>query len=109
MMNLAAVWSLSPAYDVTRSHNPTGQWSSQHQMSLAGKVDDFTEDDFMQLAKNVQVKKPREIIQRAVDAVVSWPTFAAEAEVPEKQQQAIAKTHRLQLFSGLSQSSSSVL
>ena len=109
LMNPAGEWSLSPAYDVTYSYNPTGQWSSQHQMTLAGKVDDFTVDDFLQLAKNVQVKKPREIIQRAVDAVASWPTFAAEAEVPRKQQQAITKTHRLQLFNGLGQSSSSVL
>ncbi|MEL5996921.1 hypothetical protein AAFH49_22105, partial [Hymenobacter segetis] len=75
---------------------------SQHQMTLAGKVDDFTEEDFLHLAKNVRVKKPREIIQRVVDAVASWHAFAAEADVPKKQQQAIAKTHRLQLFKSAS-------
>lgn len=107
LMNPAGKWSLSPAYDVTYSYNPTGEWSSHHQMSLAGKVDDFTEEDFLQLAKNVQVKKPREIIQQVVDAVASWSTFAAEADVPKKQQQAIAKTHRLQLFNGLNQLSPS--
>ncbi|GAB2796088.1 serine/threonine-protein kinase HipA [Hymenobacter luteus] len=100
LMNPEGKWSLSPAYDVTHSYNPTGEWSSQHQMSIAGKVDDFTEDDFLQLAKNVLVKKPREIIQQVVEAVANWPKFAAEAGVPEKQQQAIAKTHRLQLFRG---------
>jgi serine/threonine-protein kinase HipA len=98
LMNPAGEWSLSPAYDVTYSYNPTGEWSSQHQMSLAGKVDDFTEDDFLQQAKKVQVKKPREIIQQVVDAVANWPRFAAEAEIPLKQRQDIAKTHRLQLF-----------
>jgi serine/threonine-protein kinase HipA len=69
LMNPTGEWSLSPAYDVTYSYNPTGQWSSQHQMTLAGKADNFTEEDFLQLAKKVQVKKPREIIQRVVDAV----------------------------------------
>jgi hypothetical protein len=44
------------------------------------------------------VKKPREIIQQVVDAVANWPRFAAEAEIPLKQRQDIAKTHRLQLF-----------
>ena len=107
LMNPAGVWSLSPAYDVTYSYNPTGEWSHHHQMSLADKVDGFTEDDFLQLAKKVQVKKPGEIIQQVVDAVAGWPTFAADAGVPKKQQQAIAKTHRLQLFNGLTQLSSS--
>ena len=109
LMNPAGKWSLSPAYDVTYSYNPTGEWSSQHQMTLAGKVDDFTEEDFLQLARNVQVKKPWEIIQQVVDAVARWPRFAAEAEVPKKQHQAIAKTHRLQLFNGLARLSSSAL
>ena len=109
LMNQAGEWSLSPAYDVTYSYNPEGQWSSQHQMSLAGKVDDFTEADFLQLARNVQVKKPREVIQQVVDAVANWPTFAAKAKVPKKQQQDIAKTHRMQLFNGLTQLSSSAL
>ncbi|GAB3243000.1 type II toxin-antitoxin system HipA family toxin [Hymenobacter seoulensis] len=107
LMNPAGKWSLSPAYDVTHSYNPTGQWSSQHQMRLADKVDDFTEEDFLHLAKSVQVKKAREIIQQVVDAVAGWPRFAAEAGVPKKQQQDIAKTHRLQLFKGLNQLSPS--
>jgi serine/threonine-protein kinase HipA len=101
LMNPVGEWGLSPAYDVTYSYNPSGEWSRHHQMSLAGKVDDFTQDDFLQLAKQVLVKKPREIIQQVVEAVAGWPGFAAKAEVPKNQLQAIAKTHRLQLFQGL--------
>ena len=107
LMNPAGKWSLSPAYDVTHSYNPSGDWSHHHQMSLAGKRDDFTADDFLQLAKKVLVKKPRELIQQVVDAVANWPKFATEAEVPKQQQQAIAKTHRLQLFKDFAQLSAS--
>ena len=32
-------WSLSPAFDVTYSHNPAGKWTSQHQMTINGKRD----------------------------------------------------------------------
>lgn len=98
LMDPQGKWSLSPAYDVTYSYNPTGDWSSQHQMSLAGKRDNFSEEDFLELAKKVQVKKPREIMQQVTEAVANWPRFAAEAGVPEKQSAAIASTHRLQLF-----------
>ncbi|MCA8833341.1 type II toxin-antitoxin system HipA family toxin [Hymenobacter pini] len=101
LMDPQGKWSLSPAYDVTYSYNPTGDWSSQHQMSLAGKRDNFSDDDFLELAKKVQVKKPREIMQQVTEAVANWPRFAAEAGIPEKQSAAIASTHRLELFKGI--------
>jgi len=36
LMDEKGVWALSPAYDVTYAHNPSGIWTHQHQMSLAG-------------------------------------------------------------------------
>lgn len=30
------VWSLSPAYDITFAHNPKGEWTHQHLMSING-------------------------------------------------------------------------
>ncbi len=34
-------WTLSPAYDVTYSHNPAGRWSNKHQMIINGKREHF--------------------------------------------------------------------
>ncbi len=34
-------WELAPAYDVTHAHNPKGEWTSQHLMSVNGKFDDI--------------------------------------------------------------------
>jgi serine/threonine-protein kinase HipA len=52
-------WKLSPAYDITFSYNPTGRWTSTHQMSMNGKVDDFTLDDFNQCGKTALLKRGR--------------------------------------------------
>ncbi len=37
-------WELSPAYDVTFAHNPVGDWTNQHLMSVNGSFKNFTED-----------------------------------------------------------------
>ena len=42
LMDRSGKWELSPAFDVVYSYNPTGDWTAQHQMSLAGKRDGFT-------------------------------------------------------------------
>jgi serine/threonine-protein kinase HipA len=34
-------WKLSPAYDVTYSHNPAGRWTNKHQMIINGKREHF--------------------------------------------------------------------
>ena len=46
LMNRKGTWSLSPAFDVTYAYNPTGTWTGRHQMTLNGKRDEFTLDDF---------------------------------------------------------------
>ncbi|WP_309384763.1 HipA domain-containing protein [Cerasicoccus frondis] len=51
LMNKAGQWSLSPAFDVIYSYNPSGAWTSAHQMSINGKRDDFTLADFEACAK----------------------------------------------------------
>ena len=42
LMDRSGVWSLSPAFDITWSYNPAGEWTAKHQMSINGKGDDFT-------------------------------------------------------------------
>jgi serine/threonine-protein kinase HipA len=32
-------WELAPAYDIAHAHNPKGQWTYQHLMSVNGKFD----------------------------------------------------------------------
>jgi serine/threonine-protein kinase HipA len=96
LMDRAGNWFLSPAFDMTYSYNPTGDWTSRHQMSLNGKRDDFTIDDFRACAKNVSMKRGRaeEIVQEVQAAVLQWKQFADKSGVAPGIADGIFKTHR---------------
>lgn len=100
LMNRKGEWRLSPAFDVAYSYNPTGDWTSQHQMSLAGKRDDFSIDDLIDFAVVGDVKKTRakSILSEVSQAVVDWKVFAREADIPDSDIDRIMKTHRRELF-----------
>ena len=82
LMNKNGVWRLSPAYDVSWSYNPKGQWTSQHQMSINNKWTDITMNDLLAVASSMSIKKPREIIEKVIDVVAHWPDYATPLEVP---------------------------
>lgn len=96
LMDKSGNWSLSPAFDMTYSYNPQGDWTSQHQMSLNGKRDDFTIEDFKACAKNASMKRGRaeEIVQQVQEAVLQWKRFAGKSGVPPEVADGIARTHR---------------
>jgi serine/threonine-protein kinase HipA len=98
LMNQSGEWSLAPAFDVTYSYNPSGSWTSTHQMTLNGRRDGFTMEDFEACAKSALMKRGRAavIIAEVQAAVRRWPEFAAEARLDEAQRDKIQKTHRLE-------------
>ncbi|MCF7763200.1 MAG: HipA domain-containing protein [Verrucomicrobia bacterium] len=59
LMNKQGDWSLAPAFDVTYSYNPTGSWTAPHQMSVNGKQDGFSLEDFERCAKSALMKRGR--------------------------------------------------
>lgn len=97
LMNKAGQWSLSPAYDMTYSYNPKGAWTSTHQMSLNGKRDAFSHDDFKACAETISMQKGRaqEILEEVRQAVLRWPEFAARSGVNGDFIKAIKNAHRL--------------
>lgn len=99
LMDKRGRWSLSPAYDLTYSYNPSGAWTAQHQMSLNGKRDRFTLDDLRAVAKTASMQRGRaEAIHAEVrDAVARWREFAEQAGVREEHVEQIAATQRLEL------------
>lgn len=72
-------WQLSPAYDVTYAHNPTGHWTNQHQMSINAKRSHFTKEDFISVAKDFKISKPLIILNEVEEAIRNWPSFAEAA------------------------------
>ncbi len=96
LMDRAGNWRLSPAFDMTYSYNPAGDWTSTHQMSLNGKRDGFDLDDFKTCAKGIAMQRNRaaEIVAQVHDAVLRWRDFADEAGVPEDVAEGIARNQR---------------
>ena len=99
LMNRKGEWRLSPAFDVAFSWNPDGPWTSQHQMSVNGKRDDFTREDLIALGTAGDIKKAavNQMLNEVLDAVSRWRSFADEAEVESKRSEQIESLHRLKL------------
>ncbi|MBI5894903.1 MAG: type II toxin-antitoxin system HipA family toxin [Desulfobacterales bacterium] len=90
-------WKLSPAFDVIYSHNPAGQWTHQHQMTINGKRDNFTIADLIAVGESISLAKPAQTIDTVRDAVNRWPEFARAAGVDPARIQEIGRYHRMQL------------
>ena len=99
LMNRDGKWRLSPAFDVTYSHNPAGHWTNQHQMSINGKRDGFTRADLLTVGESIGIPRPDQLIGEINTAVERWPEFAREAGVREKTITEIGRHHRLGLVS----------
>lgn len=99
LMDRDGTWTLSPAYDITWSYNPLGDWTSKHQMSVNGKWDGFAVEDFRETGRRVSLRRGRAvaIFDEVVQAVRRWPEFAAEAGVSDFHREQVAKSLRLAL------------
>ena len=86
LMNRRGEWSLSPAFDVIYAWNPTGEWTSRHQMSINGKREGFERMDLLALAVAAGIKRARasQMLDRVINAVRRWLDFAGEAGVPDQ-------------------------
>ncbi|WP_298938283.1 type II toxin-antitoxin system HipA family toxin [uncultured Ruegeria sp.] len=102
LMDRSGSWRLSPAYDVAYSYNPSGSWTRDHQMSLAGKRNDFTYDDLMVFASNAGLKPTRakQAIEEVVVSVKNWQDHADVAGVEPSDVKRIEKTFRMKLDKG---------
>lgn len=77
----AGDWTLAPAYDVTHAHNPSGEWTAQHQMSVNGKRIGISLDDLCALGDRYGVPGFRSVAADVIDATGRWADFAGEAGV----------------------------
>lgn len=97
LMDRQGRWSLAPAFDVTYSYNPSGAWTSTHQMTLNGKRDGFTLEDFRTCARSALMKRGRAeaIVEQVTAAVRRWPEFAAATGLADSWRDRIRNSHRL--------------
>jgi serine/threonine-protein kinase HipA len=98
LMNQQGAWSLAPAFDLTYAHNPEGRRTKRHQMTIAGKQDGFTLEDFRACAATAGLKRGRAetILDEVRAAVARWPEYADEAGVRSSQRDPIRAAFRLE-------------
>ena len=98
LMDKDGRWSLAPAFDVTYSFNPAGDWTATHQMTMNGKRDGFTREDFRACAMSASMKRGRaeSIVEEVCTAVKRWPYYAEQAQVADDAHAAIQRAHRLE-------------
>ncbi len=97
LMNQRGEWTLSPAFDVAYAYNPSGRYTYAHQMSLAGKRDNFTREDFDTVGRLAGLKRgaPKRILDEVISAVSDWPRFALDIAVDADHIRRIAPALRL--------------
>jgi serine/threonine-protein kinase HipA len=74
LMDSKGIWHLSPAYDMTYSLSRNGV----HQMSLNGKTDNHTREDFKKLADEFNIKRWADVISDVKESLSKWRTLATE-------------------------------
>ena len=97
LMDSEGIWKLSPAYDLSYAYNPTNKWLARHQMTINGKREEITRTDLLNVGKQMNIKKDKEIIERVTSTIANWNKYAMEAGIPQKQINAIGSMHQLTL------------
>ena len=100
LMDRTGRWTLSPAFDVAYSYNPSGDWTHQHQMSVNGKRSDFHIDDLIHLAtaSGIKTTKAKQLLSEVSAALHEWPNFAEQAKLSGLITHKISQAHRRKLF-----------
>lgn len=99
LMDKVGNWSLAPAFDLTYSFNPAGNWTASHQMTMNGKRDGFTLEDFNACAKTAAMKRGRArvIINEVKEVLSHWRDYAEQAQVDPHWQNQIQHNVRLEI------------
>jgi serine/threonine-protein kinase HipA len=85
-------WDLSPAYDLCHTYNPSNPWVSHQALSVNGKRTDITRDDFLETAKQMNIKKAGIIIDHVNNTIQNWSSYARETGVAARLDKAIRQT-----------------
>lgn len=86
LMNMRGNWSLAPAYDVTYAYAPDNMWLKRHQMSVNGKLENITIDDFYQCGRKMNISKGtvEKIVMEVREAISNWQKYSEEAKIKEQ-------------------------
>lgn len=86
LMDKSGQWQLSPAYDMTYSFNPNGEFTNNHQMVINRKRKDINDEDFLSVAKRqgLNASASKRLIENVRAAIVQWHDYASTAGVGDR-------------------------
>lgn len=86
LMDRSGKWSLSPAYDITFSYNPTNKWLRAHQMTINQKNSNIQLVDLLEVGGKMGIRKRKcmDIISGIREVVTDFEKYAMEAHIREK-------------------------
>src|ERR1019366_43285 len=87
-------WELAPAYDVTHAHNPKGEWTYQHLMSVNGRFDEIGRKDLLAVADRFSIPRAKPVLDEVKAALTRWPEFARDAGLQPDKEREIAADFR---------------
>lgn len=85
-------WEISPAYDICHAYRPGSQWVSKHSLSLNGKREEILMEDFLAVAKSMNIKKAKQIVLEINAEIQRWEKYANMANVDRTYISSIAAT-----------------
>ncbi|MCF1264840.1 type II toxin-antitoxin system HipA family toxin [Morganella morganii] len=91
-------WTLAPAFDVAWSYKADSPWVNAHQLTLAGKRDNFMMDDLLSVASQITSLRPgkaKTIIDETIRIVSRWRDYAEDEGVPEALIESVEKSLRI--------------
>jgi serine/threonine-protein kinase HipA len=99
LMDRRGAWHLAPAYDLIYAYNPSGAWTSRHQMTLNGKRDHFETTDLLAAANQADLRPPKAkaVIREVHAAITDWEKYAHAGEVPTPMTREISSHLRIGL------------
>lgn len=99
LMNKNGSWMLAPAYDLTYAYNPKSRWTSRHQLSVNRRRIDITINDFIEIAKSINIKRYSRIIAEVKEALIKWDELAEKNKIRLEIKNEIARVINNQLQS----------
>lgn len=97
IMDKKGDWSLAPAYDLCYSYAPSGQWTRYHQMSIAGKRENFILSDLLKTGEEQGINESYRIIKHIIEVVGNWTAYADRNNVNKEYKKQIGENLRLHL------------
>jgi len=92
LMDQSGVWKLSPAYDICHAYRPGSEWVSQHSLSVGGKRTNISREDLMEVGRQMNIKKAKNIYQEIELSIKMWLEFADRTRVEPILAEAIKRT-----------------